>query len=232
VSDSDSYPNLLTRLWRYLALFVKRPTEVATLVPSSRFLTRKLSEDPGFKHARHVVELGPGDGSTTRALLAAMQPEARLLAIELVAELVDVLQTIDDKRCIVEHADANELHALMRRHDMQQADVIVSGIPFSNLAPEQAAQIIDAIYRALTPGGVFVAYQFRDQINGLAERRFGDPEICFVPWNIPPVSIYRWTKATVPVAELVKSFDESPAIGETPKPIESLDDFRCGGVVT
>ena len=184
-----------------LALFVKRPTEVATLVPSSPFLTRKVSEDLGITDAHCVVELGPGDGCTTRALLNAMQPEAQPLAIELVAELVDVLQTIDDKRCIVEHADANELNALMRRRDMQQGDVIVSGIPFSNLAPEQAAQIIDAIYRALTPGGVFVAYQFRDQINGLADRRFGEPEICFVPWSISPVSIYRWPKADVPVTE-------------------------------
>jgi len=200
VSDSDSYPNLLSRLWRYLALFVKRPTELATLFPSSPYITRTLRELPGLSHARCVVELGPGDGSTTRALLNGMHPDARLLAIELVAELVDVLQTIEDDRCEVEHGDANNLEALMRRHDLGQADVIVSGIPFSNLDDAQATRIVDAIHCALTPGGTFVAYQFRDEINGLAQRRFGEPEVCFVPWNIPPVHLYRWTKATVPVA--------------------------------
>jgi len=202
VLDSDSYPNLLTRLWRYVGLFVMRPTEVATLVPSSPILTRKLRELSRLECARSVVELGPGDGSTTRALLTAMPPDAKLLAIELVLGLVDILQTIDDARCIVEHADAADLESLMRRHDLGQADVIVSGIPFSNLAPEQATQIIDAVYRALTPGGTFVAYQVRDQIKSFAEHLFGEPEVCFVPWNLPPVSVYRWTKAAEPVVKL------------------------------
>jgi len=201
VSVSHSYPNLLTRLWCYVGLFVKRPTEMATLLPSSPILTRKLRELTCLGCARSVVELGPGDGSTTRALLTAMPPDAKLLAIELFAGLVDILQTIDDARCIVEHADAADLEFLMRRHDLGQADVIVSGIPFSNLAPEQAAQIIDAVYRVLAPGGTFVAYQVRDQIKSLAERLFGEPEVCFVPWNLPPVSVYRWTKAAEPVVK-------------------------------
>ncbi len=101
-----------------------------------------------------------------------MPPGAKLLAVELVAGLADILRTIDDARCIVEHADAADLESLMRRHGLGQADVIVSGIPFSNLAPEKATRIIDTVYRGLTPGGTFVAYQVRDQIQSVAERLF------------------------------------------------------------
>ncbi len=195
---SSSYPGLLTRLWRYVALFVKQPTELATLVPSSPILRRKLAEDPCISQAQHLVELGPGDGGTTRALLQAMRPDARLLAVEKAAAFVDFLRTIDDHRCVIEHADACDLEAVMRRAAMNQADVIVSGIPFSNLDPAHALQVIDAVHSALVPGGTFLAYQVRDHVNELARCRFGDAEVTFVPWNLPPVHLYRWKKASIP----------------------------------
>ncbi|APZ92267.1 class I SAM-dependent methyltransferase [Fuerstiella marisgermanici] len=194
MSDTTAYPNLLTRLWRYVVLFVRCPDDIASLAPSSAFLTRKLAGLPCVQNAKHIVELGPGDGGVTRDLLEAMSPQARLLAIELLPDLVEVLQSINDDRLIVEHADACELASLVETHHLKPVDVVVSGIPFSILDREPATQIIEAIYDSLTPGGTFVAYQVRDEINGLALKRFGEPEITWVPWNLPPVRLFQWTK--------------------------------------
>jgi phospholipid N-methyltransferase len=148
--------------------------------------------------AKNVVELGPGDGSTTQQLLAAMPADSRLLAIELVPELADVLRSLNDQRITVEHGDACLLEHYLKKHDMPEVDVVVSGIPFSNLDRDQAMQIVHAIYQALVPGGTFIAYQFRDQINGLALERFGEPEVTFVPWNLPPLHLYHWTRPLSP----------------------------------
>lgn len=194
MSETTAYPNLLTRLWRYVVLFVRRPDDIASLAPSSAFLTRRLAALPCVQNAKHIVELGPGDGGVTRDLLKAMPPQARLLAIELLPDLVEVLQSINDSRLIVEHADACELASLVEQYQIKPVDVVVSGIPFSILDREPATQIIEAIYDSLAPGGTFVAYQVRDQINGLALERFGEPEITWVPWNLPPVRLFQWTK--------------------------------------
>ena len=67
----------------FFQAFLKRPREVASIVPSSRFLMRRAVRAAHLESARVVVELGPGTGGTTRALLRAMTRDARLVAIEI-----------------------------------------------------------------------------------------------------------------------------------------------------
>ena len=83
--------------------------------------------------AKLVVELGPGTGGTTRALLRAMQPDAKLLAIEINPHFVDVLARSPDPRLIVHHGSAADLRPDPRRRGPPAPDVILSGIPFSTM---------------------------------------------------------------------------------------------------
>ena len=53
----------------FLQEFVRHPRQVASVVPSSRFLERRIVEAAGIRSAKVVVELGPGTGGTTRAIL-------------------------------------------------------------------------------------------------------------------------------------------------------------------
>ena len=77
----------------FLRGFVEHPQQVGSVVPSSAVLERRLVRRAALASARCVVELGPGTGGTTRALLRAMSPEARLLAIELGEDFADRLRT-------------------------------------------------------------------------------------------------------------------------------------------
>jgi phosphatidylethanolamine/phosphatidyl-N-methylethanolamine N-methyltransferase len=52
--------------------FLRRPGAVGSVIPSSRFLERRLVEVGEVRARAWSVELGPGTGGTTRALLAAM----------------------------------------------------------------------------------------------------------------------------------------------------------------
>ena len=62
----------------FLRGFIQRPTEVGSIIPSSRFLERRVVRIAEVASAHVVVELGPGTGGTTRALLRAMlNPPAR-----------------------------------------------------------------------------------------------------------------------------------------------------------
>ena len=46
--------------------FLKKPGQVGSIIPSSRFLERRIVRAAGIQRARLVVELGPGTGGTTR----------------------------------------------------------------------------------------------------------------------------------------------------------------------
>ena len=65
---SGSDPRVL-----FLQDFLKRPREVGSIIPSSRFLERRIVRCAELRNASTVVELGPGTGGTTRAVLRAMR---------------------------------------------------------------------------------------------------------------------------------------------------------------
>ena len=92
----------------FLQGFLERPREVGSIVPSSRFLERRVVRCADVGNAKVIVELGPGTGGTTRALLRAMDPSARLLSLEVNPRFVAVLQKMRDPRLIVHRGSAAE----------------------------------------------------------------------------------------------------------------------------
>jgi phosphatidylethanolamine/phosphatidyl-N-methylethanolamine N-methyltransferase len=179
---------------QFLRGFLENPRQVASVIPSSPFLQRRLSDLPCFANAQAVVELGPGTGETTQAILRALPASAGLLCIELVPEFVHQLQRIFDDRLRVQQGDAADLPTFLEQHQMGAPQVVISGIPFSHLSEEQGRRLVRTIRSVLAPGGSFIAYQFRSHIRELADEFFGEPETLFVPWNIPPLDVYCWTK--------------------------------------
>lgn len=175
--------------------FLRRPQQVGSVIPSSRFLERRLVKISAVQNAATVVELGPGTGGTTRALLRAQPPEARLLAIEIDGHFADMLRReIPDPRLIVHEGSAEHIAEILTRHRLPAPEVVISGIPFSTMPVRAGENILRAVRSALAPGGRFVAYQFRDRVAVLARNIFGRPEVDVELLNVPPMRVYRWRK--------------------------------------
>ena len=180
--------------FRFLQGFLRRPREVGSIVPSSRFLERRVIRCARIREADLVVELGPGTGGTTRALLRAMRPDARLLAIEINPRFATLLARSGEPRLLVHQGSAEELPEALAVHGLGHPDVIVSGIPFSTMAREVGTGILRAVHDSLEPGGRFVAYQVRDRVEELGRGVFGRAAVQLEPLNVPPMRVYRWIK--------------------------------------
>ena len=174
--------------------FLERPKEVGSIIPSSRFLERRIIRSAEVSQAQLVVELGPGTGGTTRALLCAMRPDARLLAIEINPRFVEVLRRTRDPRLTVHQGDAAEITRALEAHRLGPPDVILSGIPFSTIKQHAGLQILRSVYDSLEAGGVFLAYQVRDRVEGLGHAVFGPAQVQTEILNLPPMRVYRWVK--------------------------------------
>ncbi|QDT93301.1 class I SAM-dependent methyltransferase [Gimesia algae] len=189
----------------FLRGFLENPLQVASFVPSSGYLQRKLSSLACLQTARCVVELGPGTGETTKALLNAMPADSQLLCVEVVSEFVARLQKFDDPRLTIVENSALALKSILQQQNFVKPDVIVSGVPFSVMSPEEGRQLIETIHQVLAPGGAFVTYQFRNNVCELAAGCFGAPQSRdLVFWNLPPLDLYLWEK-TVETKKLKKS---------------------------
>lgn len=178
----------------FLSGFLKRPGQVGSIIPSSRYLERRIVRLAEVTRARVIVELGPGTGGTTRALLRAMAPDARLLAIEINARFADLLAREGDRRLSVHRTSATKLASVLASQGHAAADVILSGIPFSTMTRDVGRQILRAAHDALAPGGLFVAYQVRDRVRDLGNEVFGRARVQTEILNVPPMRIFRWRK--------------------------------------
>lgn len=167
---------------------------MGSVIPSSRFLERRLTEGAGIERANLVVELGPGTGGTTRAIMRALPKTSKLLAIEIEPKFASLLQSEADPRLIVYRGCAENLDQALSSNNLPPPDVVVSGIPFSTMPLALGKRIISSVWNCLAPGGRFIAYQFRDKVAILGRELLGDPRVEVEFLNVPPMRFYRWDK--------------------------------------
>ncbi len=175
--------------------FLRHPARVGSVAPSSGCLERRLVREAQVAQAGTVVELGTGTGGTTTALLRAMRPSARLLAIELDPQFHQhVAQRVRDPRLHLALDSAERLEALLAAHGLGPVDAIVSGIPFSTLPRLAADRIAASVARALKPGGRFVAYQVRASVEDYLGPYLGPAQRAWEWVNLPPVRVFTWVR--------------------------------------
>jgi phospholipid N-methyltransferase len=141
------------------------------LLPSSRFLARALAAPLGTGGAggasaepgRRVLEVGPGTGSVTRAILRYLRPEDRLDAVELNRRFVDRLQLhlLHDPRFVPYRDQVRVIHSAVEELPGEGVyDHIVSGLPLNNFPGWQVRQIFQAYRRLLKPDGVLSYFEY------------------------------------------------------------------------
>lgn len=185
--------------WAFFRAFLKSPRVVASVVQSSSRLERRILRKADIATSDRIVEFGAGTGGLTRRLLQAMSPQARLLVIERTPEFLHFLERIGDPRLDIINGCASTVGEELKRRGWPGADAIVSGIPFSTIPSELAAEVAFAVYSSLRPGGKFVAYQISAKVAEFSQPLLGDPEVEFEPLNVPPIRVFTWQRpATEP----------------------------------
>lgn len=174
--------------------FLRHPRLVGSVVPSSRFLTRRLAGLVTSNKPQVAVELGPGVGGTTRALLDALSEDSRLLAIDINPDFIERLRSEPDPRLIVHSGCAEKLRETLDQYGLARPDVVISGIPFSTMPADLGRNILSAVWASLSPGGRFIAYQLRDRVAELGRDILGKPETDVALLNVPPMRVYQWHK--------------------------------------
>jgi phosphatidylethanolamine/phosphatidyl-N-methylethanolamine N-methyltransferase len=177
---------------RFFKQWVKNPREIGSVTPSSRFLTREVVQPIKDRGARFVVELGPGTGVFTHALLDALPPDGKILAIDTNAAFIEHLRReIRDPRLTPLHGSAEDADKLIAEAGWPAADAVISGIPYSLLPKPVMFGILEAARRALREDGLFTGYQYSRMLRPHLLQVFGNVHYRSVLLNLPPAFVYR-----------------------------------------
>lgn len=180
--------------WAFFSQFLKNPRQIGSIIPSSRYLEARIMAAAKVAEAGTIVELGPGTGGTSAAILRSMGPRARLLSIEINAQCFAHVKRIRDPRFIAHYGSAADLQSILVQYDLPAPEAIISGIPFSTMTRAEGADIMQAIAAALAPGGRFVAYQVNRRVGELGDAALGKGEVAVEYLNIPPLRVFTWHK--------------------------------------
>lgn len=177
---------------QFFRSWVSNPRRVSAIAPSgerlARLMTREIAAENG-----PVLELGPGTGVFTRALLARGVSESDLTLIEFGAEFAEVLKGRFPQARVVQ-MDAAKL-AQPGLFDDSPFGAVVSGLPLLSMPLLTVTSIVGGAFGVLRAGGAF--YQFTygprcpvpqpilDRLDLTAVRVGGTVR------NIPPASVYR-----------------------------------------
>ena len=184
--------------------FLRNPRRVGALAPSGPELAREMVTRLPTDEAITVVELGPGTGALTGAIVDRLHPSARFLTVDIEPTFV---AKIRERWPSVESvcASAEQLKALLAAREIDQVDHLISGLPFASLPIAVTRRILDNIEGTLRPAGTFTTFQyvhgygmppgrlFRKQ---MSERMGGPVDRRLVMRNFPPAYVLTWTRRT------------------------------------
>jgi phosphatidylethanolamine/phosphatidyl-N-methylethanolamine N-methyltransferase len=185
--------------WTFFRQWLKNPLGIAALSPSGRQLARQMIAE--LPHGtRRVIELGGGTGVFTRAMLRHGIVSKDLLVLELNEALYQHLRAhFADVHVVC--GDARELKNIAAKDgflDDGAADAVVSGLGLLSMTKRTQSEILEAAFSVLKPDGRFIQFTYgpkspvsRELLAdlGLSVRRGG-----FAWWNVPPASVYVYTR--------------------------------------
>ena len=185
----------MERRFHFLRESIKNIRATGSVAPSSKYLCRGIIDQIDFALATVVVELGPGDGVITRYLLESLRPSARLLVFEVNDVFVHKLRKeFSDPRVTVIHDSAENMSRHFNIMGIEQVDYFISGIPFVMLPETLAERVIGECRAWLRQGGRFLQFHYSPLKVRFYRKMFGNAQLDFVPFNIPPALIITCTR--------------------------------------
>ncbi|OOG55552.1 hypothetical protein B0E48_12990 [Rhodanobacter sp. C03] len=188
---------------RWLTFFrqwLKNPRSMASVAPSGRQLGALMAAALP-SGVRHIVELGAGTGAITDAVVRHGIPQQQLLAVEMNPVLHELLARRFPQLHLA-HGDARHLPELVDRSGAfvcGEVDAVLSSLGLLSMPKELQHDILDAAFKVLRAGGVFIQYTYglTSPLNDEVRQQLGlrSTSVGLAWRNLPPARVFVYTRS-------------------------------------
>jgi phosphatidylethanolamine/phosphatidyl-N-methylethanolamine N-methyltransferase len=144
---------------RFLRSWIEKPLRMGAVMPSGRFLARTMAQYVDNDAEGPVVELGPGTGAITNALIEHGVDQKRLVLVEYNPGFCALLRDRYPQATVVQ-GDAYALRDSLWDVLSAPASAVVSGLPLVTKPMLTRLRLIRDAFLALTPGAPFVQFTY------------------------------------------------------------------------
>ncbi len=144
---------------RFIRSWLEKPLTMGAVTPSGRMLARAMARYVDPDTDGPVVELGPGTGPVTEALIAQGVTPDRLVLVEFNRHFCDILRDRYPEATVVQ-GDAYQLGWLLRDVLSQRAAAVVSGLPLVTKPMRMRMRLLRDALQLLNPAAPFVQFTY------------------------------------------------------------------------
>ena len=146
----------ISDIFTFTSRFFSKPRFTGSILPSSRYLGRKMAALANLDAQKITVELGPGTGAITSQLLSRGIPQENLYCVEFDSELCRIIKRRFPKVNVI-NASAENLSGIFAGKEAQIC-AVVSSLPLLSLPQKSVEKILFEIQEVLPSGSLRAVY--------------------------------------------------------------------------
>jgi phosphatidylethanolamine/phosphatidyl-N-methylethanolamine N-methyltransferase len=144
---------------QFIRSWIEKPLSTGAVMPSSRVLARAMARYVDPRSQGPVIELGPGTGPVTQALVRQGVDPGRLILVEFNPDFCRLLRTRYPAATVVQ-GDAYRLRSLLESYVDEPAAAVVSGLPLVTKPLRTRVRLISDAMTLLATGAPFVQFTY------------------------------------------------------------------------
>jgi phosphatidylethanolamine/phosphatidyl-N-methylethanolamine N-methyltransferase len=144
---------------QFLRSWIEKPLSTGAVMPSGKLLARAMARIVDTEVAGPIIELGPGTGPVTEALVAHGVDPARLVLVEFNPVFCRMLRSRYPAATVVQ-GDAYRLKHLLGTLLREPAAAVVSGLPLFTRPLRTRLRLISDAFGLLLPSAPFIQFTY------------------------------------------------------------------------
>jgi phospholipid N-methyltransferase len=163
-----------------------------SIAPSSKYLIRKCLKYIDFETANVILEFGVGDGVITEEILKKINPNCKVIAIEINENLFDYTQKKFQQHPNLDLVlgSAFDFDQILKDKGVDKIDYVVSSLPLSLFENGEIKDLFEKVPNYLAEDGAFIQYQYTLGKYPYLKKIFEKVSIDFTLMNAPPALIF------------------------------------------
>jgi len=196
-SADERRPAKLGDAARFLRSLAAKPHLTGAVAPSGRALARAMAAAVDPHVPGLIVELGPGTGPVTRALIERGVERRRLVLVEYNPAFCRLLESRFAPARVAE-GDAYDLERTLAAFAGETTAAFVSSLPLLIQPPHRRERLLEDAFARMSEGGVFVQFTYGlvspiplRALPGRYRAKGGAP----IWLNLPPARVWTYRRS-------------------------------------
>jgi phosphatidylethanolamine/phosphatidyl-N-methylethanolamine N-methyltransferase len=179
---------------RFFRGMMQGPKTVGSIVPTSSITARKMASVINLNSGLPVLELGPGTGAITKAILSRGVKPEKLVAIEYSTDFYEHLVRLYPGVHFI-NGDAFDLDKTLGALKGQMFDSVVSAVPLLNFPMQARSALLESLLDRVPAGRPVVQISY-GAVSPIIARpdRYHIQHFDFIVRNIPPAQLWIYRR--------------------------------------